>query len=157
MSYACVRRFHYILLDIKLEQGLVTVLDSRRKILRTMRTWLKCSRTKFNQSLSHHIRNFVHFLISSNYFLCPAGFEKYSPHKLRDCRGSCDLPESKYYWLASSAHLPLILATFINAIYNAPLSVWLTSISRKVLVAGSRKWLLWILCLRVHLQCDVQD
>ena len=31
MSYACVRRFHYILLEIKLEQGLVTVLDSRRK------------------------------------------------------------------------------------------------------------------------------
>ena len=31
MSYACVRRYHYILLEIKLEQGLVTVLDSRRK------------------------------------------------------------------------------------------------------------------------------
>ena len=31
MSYACVRRFHYILLEIKLEQGLVTVLDPRRK------------------------------------------------------------------------------------------------------------------------------
>ena len=31
MSYACVRRFHYILLEIKLEQGLVTVLDSRQK------------------------------------------------------------------------------------------------------------------------------
>ena len=31
MSYACVRRFHYILLEIKPEQGLVTVLDSRRK------------------------------------------------------------------------------------------------------------------------------
>ena len=31
MSYACMRRFHYILLEIKLEQGLVTVLDSRRK------------------------------------------------------------------------------------------------------------------------------
>ena len=31
MSYACVRSFHYILLEIKLEQGLVTVLDSRRK------------------------------------------------------------------------------------------------------------------------------
>ena len=31
MSYACVRRFHYILLESKLEQGLVTVLDSRRK------------------------------------------------------------------------------------------------------------------------------
>ena len=30
MSYACVRKFHYILLEIKLEQGLVTVLDSRR-------------------------------------------------------------------------------------------------------------------------------
>ena len=31
MSYACVCSFHYILLQIKLEQGLVTVLDSRRK------------------------------------------------------------------------------------------------------------------------------
>ena len=31
MSYACVRNFHFILLEIKLEQGLVTVLDSRRK------------------------------------------------------------------------------------------------------------------------------
>ena len=31
MSYACVRSYHYILLEIKLEQGLVTVLDSRRK------------------------------------------------------------------------------------------------------------------------------
>ena len=31
MSYACVRNFHYILLEIKLEQGLVTVLDLRRK------------------------------------------------------------------------------------------------------------------------------
>ena len=31
MSYACVRSFHYIILEIKLEQGLVTVLDSRRK------------------------------------------------------------------------------------------------------------------------------
>ena len=31
MSYACVCSFHYILLEIKLEQGLVTVLDSRRK------------------------------------------------------------------------------------------------------------------------------
>ena len=28
---ACVRSFHYILLQIKLEQGVVTVLDSRRK------------------------------------------------------------------------------------------------------------------------------
>ena len=31
MSYAYVRSFHYILLEIKLEQGVVTVLDSRRK------------------------------------------------------------------------------------------------------------------------------
>ena len=31
MSYACVRSFHYILLEIKLEQGVVTVLDSRQK------------------------------------------------------------------------------------------------------------------------------
>ena len=31
MSYACVCSFHYILLEIKLEQGVVTVLDSKRK------------------------------------------------------------------------------------------------------------------------------
>jgi hypothetical protein len=31
MSYACMHSFHYILLEIKLEQGLVTVLDSRQK------------------------------------------------------------------------------------------------------------------------------
>ena len=31
MIYACVRRLHYILLEIKLEQGVVTVLDSKRK------------------------------------------------------------------------------------------------------------------------------
>ena len=31
MSYACVHMFHYILLEIKLEQGVVTVLDSSRK------------------------------------------------------------------------------------------------------------------------------
>ena len=31
MSYACVFSYDYILLEIKLEQGLVTVLDSKRK------------------------------------------------------------------------------------------------------------------------------
>ena len=31
MSYACVHMFHYILQEIKLDQGVVTVLDSRRK------------------------------------------------------------------------------------------------------------------------------
>ena len=31
MTYACMRSFHYILLEIKLEQGVVTVLGSRRK------------------------------------------------------------------------------------------------------------------------------
>ena len=31
MSYACVRSFHYIILENKLEQGIVTVLDSRRE------------------------------------------------------------------------------------------------------------------------------
>ena len=31
MSYVCVRSFHYILLEIKLERGLANVLDSRRK------------------------------------------------------------------------------------------------------------------------------
>ena len=31
MSYACVCSFHFILLEIKLEQGVVTVLDSKRK------------------------------------------------------------------------------------------------------------------------------
>ena len=31
MIYACVRSYHFILLEIKLEQGLVTILDSRWK------------------------------------------------------------------------------------------------------------------------------
>ena len=31
MSYACVRNFLFILLEIKLERGVVTVLDSRQK------------------------------------------------------------------------------------------------------------------------------
>ena len=31
MSYACMRRFHYILLEIKVEQRVVTILDSKRK------------------------------------------------------------------------------------------------------------------------------
>ena len=31
MTYACMRSFHYILLEIKLEEGVVTVLDSRQK------------------------------------------------------------------------------------------------------------------------------
>ena len=31
MSYACVHNFHYILLKIDVENGVVTVLDSRRK------------------------------------------------------------------------------------------------------------------------------
>ena len=31
MTYACMRSFHYILLEIKPEEGVVTVLDSRRK------------------------------------------------------------------------------------------------------------------------------
>ena len=31
MTYACMRSFHYILLEITLEPGVVTVLDSRQK------------------------------------------------------------------------------------------------------------------------------
>ena len=31
MSYACVQSFHYIVLEIDVENGVVTVLDSRRK------------------------------------------------------------------------------------------------------------------------------
>ena len=31
MSYACVHNFHFILLAIKLDRGVVIVLDSRRK------------------------------------------------------------------------------------------------------------------------------
>ena len=31
MSYACMRSYHYILLEIRLERGVVTVLDSKRK------------------------------------------------------------------------------------------------------------------------------
>ena len=91
MSYACVRRFHYILLEIKLEQGLVTVLDSRQKDPTEYADMTEMLE-ELNQSLSHHIGNFVHFLISSNCFLCLlVGFGKNSPQKLRDCRRSCNL------------------------------------------------------------------
>ena len=31
MSYACVHSFHYIILEIDVENGVVTVLESRRK------------------------------------------------------------------------------------------------------------------------------
>ena len=31
MSYACMRKFHFIMLEIKLETRIVIVLDSRRK------------------------------------------------------------------------------------------------------------------------------
>ena len=31
MSYACVHSFHYVVLEIDGENGVVTVLDSRRK------------------------------------------------------------------------------------------------------------------------------
>ena len=31
MSYTCVRSYHFILLEINIKQGVVTVLDSRRK------------------------------------------------------------------------------------------------------------------------------
>ena len=89
MSYACVRSFHYILLEIKLEQGLVNVLDSRQKDPEDYADMSKMLE-KLNRSLSHHIGNFVHFMIPTNCFLCLAGFGKYSPHKFRDCRGNCD-------------------------------------------------------------------
>ena len=61
MSYACVRRFHYILLEIKFEQGLVTVLDSRRKDPKEYADMTEILE-KLNRSLSHHIGNF--FFIS---------------------------------------------------------------------------------------------
>ena len=41
MSYACMRKFHFILLEIKLEQGLVTVVDSKRKNLEEYATMTK--------------------------------------------------------------------------------------------------------------------
>ena len=31
MSYTCVHSFHYIVLEIDVQNGVVTVLDSRRK------------------------------------------------------------------------------------------------------------------------------
>ena len=62
MSYACVRSFHYILLEIKLEQGIVTVLDSRRKDPKKYADMTEILE-KLNLSLSHHIGNF-------NLFIC---------------------------------------------------------------------------------------
>ena len=66
MSYACVRSFHYILLEIKLEQGLVTVLDSRRKDPQDY--------ADMTQML--HISNFVHFWYQVIVFFVWQGLEK---------------------------------------------------------------------------------
>ena len=65
MSYACVRSFHYILLEIKLEQGLVTVLDSRQKDPETYAGMTKIL-NKYVQLIiiAPYRQLFVHFLIS---------------------------------------------------------------------------------------------
>ena len=52
MSYACVCSFHYILLAIKLEQGVVTVLDSKRKDPQDYADMTEILKSKLNRSLS---------------------------------------------------------------------------------------------------------
>ena len=98
MSYACMRRYHYILLEIKLEQGLVIVLDSRRKDPETYADMTKIL-NKFNRSLSHHIGN---FLFISWYqviiFFVSQGLESIHRTISRTAEGAAIyIPESKYY------------------------------------------------------------
>ena len=65
MSYACVPSFHYILLEIKLERGLVTVLDSRRKAPETYADMTKLLNKQVQSIIIAPYRQlFVHFLIS---------------------------------------------------------------------------------------------
>ena len=63
MTYACMRSFHYILLKIKLEQGVVTVLDSRRKDPQDYADMTQMLEKYVKSIIIHHISNFVHFLI----------------------------------------------------------------------------------------------
>ena len=56
----CVRRFHYILLAIQLDAGLVIVLDSRRKEVTEYADMIEMLQ-KYVQSLSHYIGNFRSF------------------------------------------------------------------------------------------------
>ena len=61
MSYACVRSYHYILLKIKLEKGVVTVLDSKRKDPKEYAD-MTAILEKLNRPLLHHIGNFNLFI-----------------------------------------------------------------------------------------------
>ena len=65
--HAC--SFHYILLEIKLEQGLVTVLDSRRKDPQDYADMTQMLEKYVKSIIIHHISKFVDFLISINSFL----------------------------------------------------------------------------------------
>ena len=79
-----------------------------------MRTWLQCSRKV--SSIDHYrtiLTTLVLLLISSNHFLCLAGFGKSSLEWFRVCGGSCDLHTPKLVVLASSVHLSLILVSSI--------------------------------------------
>ena len=55
-----VRRFHFILLSVKLDGGVVTVLDLRRKDPKDYAD-MSAMIQKYVQSLSHHIGNFHSF------------------------------------------------------------------------------------------------
>ena len=101
MSYACVRIFHYVLLEIKLERGVVNVLDSRRKDPQTYADMTKML-NKFNRSFIAPYRQlFVHFLISQVIiiiFFVLQGLE--TVH--RRSSGTAEeaaiyIPENKYY------------------------------------------------------------
>jgi hypothetical protein len=50
MSYAYVRRFHYILLVIEPDAGVVEVMDPKSKPLEAWGTWLRYSRGLGNGS-----------------------------------------------------------------------------------------------------------
>ena len=93
-----MRSFHYILLEIELEKGVVTVLDSRRKDCKEYAEITEMLANKFNRL---YIGNFVHFLISgNNYFLCIwQGLETIYPNTSESSAEGTEnfIPESKYY------------------------------------------------------------
>ena len=109
-----MRRYHYILLEIKVERGLVTVLDSRRKDPETYADMTKMLNKQVQSIIIAPYRHFfVHFLISQVIiiiFFVLQGLETVHRRSSETAEGAAIyIPESKYYWLASCAHLPLIL------------------------------------------------
>ena len=76
MSYACMRGFHYILLEIKLEQGVVTVLDSKRKDPQGYADMTQKLEQEGKTVINHHISILLHFWYQVIVFFVWQGLEK---------------------------------------------------------------------------------